>query len=571
MSLTGALNAALSSLRVNQANIQVLSANIAHVNDPNYTKKTVNREALFIGENQVGGVAVAGYATAVNESLRKQWESLIAKDGTTSAQNKYMEQLQQILGTSTDQAALPTLFSQFTAAWQTLQAAPESDAAQTSVIRYGDELAKEINRIAAAVDAVDRDVKDEIESSVDDLNSLLEQVFEINLRLRSASSIGSERTELLDRRDQLVRQVSQYVDVRTVERENGGIALFTAAGISLVDGPPARFSFNGVNVVRTEDPSQPVDLLFREGKIRALLDFRLDNSGKSQPVSSDPATEVIRKIRSQLDAVVGALTATLGNSTTFSGAYDAGGQSLRIEASFETTIAASPSSAQHTTVFFNGDLRPGDIFEVEINGKIFTYTAKETDTSLDAIAVELSNLINSDTTLGVTAINGAGALQLVASSPDTPFSVLTRANGELPELRSHFFTGSDRFTFQVNQALLDGTQQLKKNAAVDVVNALNSTDRPLTAAGLTLSGVSYKGMITSLVGTSIVNAKFVADLSKFNAESVKQTEQRYQADVSVNLDEEIANLQVLQNAYAASARLLTVIQELFATLQAAIR
>lgn len=38
MSLTGALNAAVASLRVNQASIQVLSANIAHVNDPNYTK-----------------------------------------------------------------------------------------------------------------------------------------------------------------------------------------------------------------------------------------------------------------------------------------------------------------------------------------------------------------------------------------------------------------------------------------------------------------------------------------------------------------------------------------------------
>ena len=134
-----------------------------------------------------------------------------------------------------------------------------------------------------------------------------------------------------------------------------------------------------------------------------------------------------------------------------------------------------------------------------------------------------------------------------------------------------FFTGTNRFDFQVNQALLDRTQQLKKNSANAVVNALNATDRSLTAAGLTLTGVSYKGMFTGMVGTSLVNAKFIADQSKFNSESIAQTEQRYQADVSVNLDEEIANLQVLQNAYAASARLLTVIQELFDTLQAAVR
>jgi flagellar hook-associated protein 1 FlgK len=47
--------------------------------------------------------------------------------------------------------------------------------------------------------------------------------------------------------------------------------------------------------------------------------------------------------------------------------------------------------------------------------------------------------------------------------------------------------------------------------------------------------------------------------------------QRYQSDTGVNLDEEIANLQVLQNAYAASARLLTVVQEMFDTLEQAVR
>jgi flagellar hook-associated protein 1 FlgK len=48
------------------------------------------------------------------------------------------------------------------------------------------------------------------------------------------------------------------------------------------------------------------------------------------------------------------------------------------------------------------------------------------------------------------------------------------------------------------------------------------------------------------------------------------TEQRYQQETGVNLDEELANLQLLQNAYAASARLMTVIQTLFDTLQAAV-
>ncbi|WP_374652616.1 flagellar hook-associated protein FlgK [Dongia sp.] len=568
MSLTGALNAAVASLRVNQASIQVLSANIAHVNDPNYTRKTLSREAMTLGENQVGSVAIGSYSSAVSESLRKQMEALIASNGASGAQNDYMSRVQQLLGTSTDQAALPNLLSQFTTAWQTLQATPESTAAQTAVIRYGEQLTEEINRVAAGIDAIDSEARDDIGQSVDKLNGLLEQVFELNVRLRSTSEDGAMRTDLVDQRDALVRDIAQYVDVRTVERENGAIALFTPAGLSLVDGPPSKFVYDGTNVYRSEDPTTPVDSLLREGKIRALLDFRLDNSGKSVAVSSDPSTEVVRKIRSQLDAVVKAMTSTTGS--TFSSAYDAAGQSLRIEAAFQTTVEAQPASPQYSTVSLSGDLRPGDVFEVEINGRIFSYTATATDATLDGIAAKLSALINGDTTLGVTAIAGASALQLVGTTNNIPFSIKTRANGDLPELRSGFFTGTDRFTFQVNQALLDGTQQLKRNAASDVVTALNSTDRTFVSAGLTMSGVSYKGMMVGLVGTSIANAKSIADEAKFNAESLTQTEQRYQADVGVNLDEEIANLQVLQNAYSASARLLTVVQELFDTLQAAV-
>ncbi|WP_374308348.1 flagellar hook-associated protein FlgK [Dongia sp.] len=568
MSLTGALNAAVASLRVNQANIQVLSANIAHVNDPNYTRKTLNRESIVLGDTQIGSVGIASYSSAVSESLRKQMESLIARNGTSGAQDEFMSRIQHLLGTSTDQAALPNLLSQFTAAWQTLQATPESKAAQTAVIRYGQQLTEEVNRIAAGIDTIDSEAKGEIGQSVDKLNGLLEQVFELNVRLSSASETGAERTELIDQRDALVREIAQYADVRTVERDNGTISLFTPAGLSLVDGPPSKFVYDGSNLFRAEDPTTPVDSLFRDGKIRALMDFRLDNSAKALPVSTDPSTEVIRKLRSQLDAVVKAMTSTTGS--TFSSAYDAAGQSLRIEASFQTTVKAQPASPQYSTVSLNGDLRAGDVFDVEINGRVFSYTAQATDATLDAIAAKLAGLINGDTTLGVTAIAGAGQIQLVGASNDTPFEVKTLANGDLPELRSGFFTGTDRFTFQVNQALLDGTQQLKKNSAADIVTALNNTDRTFASAGLTISGVSYKGMMVGIVGTAISNAKSIADQAKFNAESLKQTEQRYQADVGVNLDEEIANLQVLQNAYAASARLLTVVQQLFDTLQAAV-
>jgi flagellar hook-associated protein 1 FlgK len=569
MSLDAALNAAISGLRVNQANVQLVSANVAHANDPGYTKKTLVRESATLGEGQVGGVQIAGYQAAVSASLRRQFETLTSTDGLTSTQQDYLNRIQTLLGASSDTAALPQLLNDFTAAWQTFQAQPESAAAQRQVIALGDQLAAEVRRVSTGVDQIDADIRTDIGSATSDLNDKLAQVFELNLRIKASDPNGAERLDLIDQRDGLVREVAKLVDVRSVERDNGAIALFTPAGLSLLDGAPARFAFDGTNVVSV-DTGAPVNGLMREGKIKALLNLRYDGTSAGQPASADPATEVIRKLRSQLETIVNAFTTTTGSPPTFAAAYNNSTGSLRISASSLATVQASPSTPQMSTVTLTGSLAEGDVFQVTINGKSYSYTATQNDTNLDQIAQKLTALINADSTLPVTAIGGTGALQLVADNANATFTVVTSVNGQLPELAQGFFANADRYTFSVNKDLLSGTQQLKKNSAPDVVTALNSNDRNFIAVGLSLTSVSYKGLMSGIIGTSSANAKVVGDSAKLNGDSLQMTEQRYQQDTGVNLDEELANLQVLQNAYAASARLITVIQTLFDTLQAAV-
>lgn len=569
MSLTAALNAAISGLRVSQASVQLVSSNVAHVNDPTYTKKKLIQESANLGNNQIGGTLIAGYQSAVNTALRKQFESFTSRDGLNQTQSDYMSQIQTLLGTNSDTAALPKLMSEFTAAWQSLQTQPESASAQRQVIAIGDQLAAEVRRISAGVDDIDAAIKNDLGDTTTELNDLLAQVFEVNLRIKSSDPNGTERLELIDQRDQLVRQVAKLVDVRTVERENGSIALITPSGMSLLDGAPARFHFDGTNIVSL-DGGQVVDQQFREGKLKALLDLRYDGTSAGQPASADPAKEVIRKLKSQLDIIVGAFTTTNGNPATFAAAYDGGSTSLRVSASHQITVQAGPANPQMGTVSLTGSLNEGDVFEVTVKGKIFSYTATQNDTNLDQIAQKLAALVNADTTLGVTAINGIASLQLVGQNNDEKFTVVSTVNGQLPELTGGFFGGTDRYTFKINAELANGLQQLKKNAAPDVVNAINSSERSFIAVGLSLTSVSYKGLMSGFIGTASANAKIVNDNADLSGETLKMTEQRYLQDTGVNLDEELANLQILQNAYAASARLMTVIQTLFDTLQAAV-
>lgn len=570
MSLTAALNSAVSALRVNQAQIQLASSNIAHAQDPNYTKKTLRTESVTFGNGQVGGVMISGYASTLSVTLRKQVEAQTATSGASGATNEFMSRIQDLLGTSADQSGLTKAMNSFVSAWQDFQAEPDSAAAQQAIIGAGSQMGGEIHRVAAGLDQLDADVRTGTGNSVNQLNDLLKQLFQVNLQMKTAQTDSSATADLMDQRDTLVKQVAQYVDVRTVEQDDGSVSLFTSAGLQLLDGPPSLFTYDGTNVTRVGDTT-PINNQLSGGSIHALLNFRQDSSASGKPVSMDPGTEVIRKLRAQLDMMVGALTTTSGTPPSLSAAYNAAATSQRVSASFQTTVTPTPSQSQYTTVNLSGSMQTGDIFTVTVKGKNFSYTATDADKSLDQIAAQLSAQVNADTTLGITAIPGTASLQLVGNTLGQPFTVQTTVNNQIPELDGSLFTGTNRYDFQLNAALLNGSLQLKKNSASDVVNSLTTTDRNFLSTGIALTSVSYSGMMTGVVGSSITGAKQISDQAKYDSAALDMSTQRYQSDTGVNLDEEIANLQVLQNAYAASARLLTVVQEMFDTLEQAVR
>jgi flagellar hook-associated protein 1 FlgK len=570
MSLTAALNSAVSALRVNQAQIQLASSNIAHAQDPNYTKKTLQTQSVTFGNGQVGGVMISGYASTLSVTLRKQVEAQTATSGSSAATSEYMSRIQDLLGTSADQSGLTKAMNSFISAWQGFQSEPDSAAAQQAIMGAGSNIGDEIHRVAAGLDQLDADVRTDAGNSVDQLNDLLKQLFQVNLQMKTAQTDSSASADLMDQRDTLVKQIAQYVDVRTVEQDDGSVSLFTSAGLQLLDGPPSLFTYDGTNVTRVGDTT-PINNQLTGGRIHALLNFRQDTSTSGKPVSMDPGTEVIRKLRAQLDMMVGALTTTAGTPPSLSAAYNAAATSQRVSASFQTTVKPTTSQAQYTTVNFSGSMQTGDIFTTTVQGKNFSYTATDADKSLDQIAAQLSAQINADTTLGITAIPGTASLQLVGNTPGKSFTVQTTVNNQIPELDGSLFTGSNRYDFQLNAALLNGSLQLKKNSASDVVKSLTTTDRNFLSTGIALTSVSYSGMVTGVVGSSITGAKQLSDQAKFDSTALDMSTQRYQSDTGVNLDEEIANLQVLQNAYAASARLLTVVQEMFDTLEQAVR
>ena len=131
------------------------------------------------------------------------------------------------------------------------------------------------------------------------------------------------------------------------------------------------------------------------------------------------------------------------------------------------------------------------------------------------------------------------------------------------ELGLGFFGGSGRFDLAVDASLLNGTLTLKRASAEAVGAAMADRGRAFSAGGLTLSSVSYAGMAAGVV-VALSGAGAIVRARQLDTTLVRDTiESRFQGAVGVNIDEELANLQLIQNAYAASARIMTVVQSLF--------
>jgi flagellar hook-associated protein 1 FlgK len=146
------------------------------------------------------------------------------------------------------------------------------------------------------------------------------------------------------------------------------------------------------------------------------------------------------------------------------------------------------------------------------------------------------------------------------------------------ELNNGFFTVStnpstglaDPATFQLNAALTAGTSSVKQAAGSAVVAALtNPQTYPATSpAGLGL-GLTANSSGTVSDMTTAVLSYFQQAANTVNTQSTAATQQQtyYQQAISnatgVNVDTELVNLTTLQNSYAASAHVITTINQMF--------
>lgn len=378
MSLLTAISHSLTGLRAIQADIQVISSNVTNAQREDYTRKSVVLSSNVTTASGTGGVSVVGYERATDDSLNNLLRLATSDDGLYNSQKTYLDRVQSLLGSTQDNPVLSKAINDLTSAWRNLSATPESTTLKQNVIFKAQNLASEVRRLADGLDKIETDVKNDVTSAVDTLNTSLARIKQLNDEIVSAQSTGQSAVDLMDLRDVEVNRIAALTKINTFPRDGGRIALYTPGGLMLLDATASEFTWDGVNVAL--DPSGTVmnDVL-KGGRIEGLLG--LLDQGTTAANLANPGKSTIYKIETQLNKIVDLFTNSAG---TFATAYN----------------SATTASGELASSFFTGSTR----YNFYVNSALTngTSTLKQASASGVASDMELENRSISAGGLSVT-------------------------------------------------------------------------------------------------------------------------------------------------------------------------
>lgn len=251
MSLTLALNTALSGLNVNKQALSVLSQNIANANTPGYTRKILDLSSAYLDGTGGAGVNIEDVTRKVDSYLERAIQTQNGTVGAATAINEFAERVQNLLGKPGASNSLDTYVNNFFNSMQSLAETPERTSFRLNAISTGNTLATQISTLAQNFEDLRFQADNEITQAIDNANRDVRALASLNEAIANASALNRPMGELLDKRDTLLSSLSQNIDINTYINANGSVNIYTAGGVSLLDGNIYQLTYNGVSAAET--------------------------------------------------------------------------------------------------------------------------------------------------------------------------------------------------------------------------------------------------------------------------------------------------------------------------------
>lgn len=607
MGLSTSLNTAVSGLNATQIGIGIVSQNVANAGTAGYVRRAVSTVDNLSG--QTVGVQNTQVQRLLDKIVQHQLWQESAGAAYTQKRADMLSSVDKLYGAPGSTTALDSIYSGFTSALQALQNDPSSYSLRTAVLDSANLLANRLNTLSDGVQALRTEAESGIATGVNQVNDLLNALTSVNARIVGQPNDPAS-AELKDRRDLILSELSQYIDIKTSEDARGSISIVTGSGTQIFDGRPAvTFGFDaksgldaddqwssdpalrGVGTITMTNSSGGVmdaiaNKTFRSGEIAALIEMRDKTLVQAQSQLDEIASQMAKAL-SQREIPGTAATLSGQNGLQVTPGALSYGDSLNLQ--YRTSGASATQRLSFVSV------GPGTTLPVSAQGDAsnravaIDFSAPDADI-LTAVTAALPVGFTADVTGGVITIaaDGTGGRAVNALTASVSPSSATDPAGTLPvfvdgsagTVFSGSYEGGSQSTgfaarIKLNSAIVDNRALLlgpsgtaagdstRPKFLLDQLTAQRSVTNTVSLNGSTASSVlSVSNLVQRVVSSQGQAVETAQRLNEGQQVALAAIQSRFQETAQVNVDQEMAQLIELQTAYAANARIISTVKEM---------
>ena len=251
MTSSALMSIGMRAMFANYSSMQTTGHNIANAQTPGYSRQTVQLQtsggqstgAGFFGK----GVDVVTVQRASDAFLETQSQTAASMAAMDSARSSNLEQLEAVVPPGDN--GMGAAVGQFMNSFVDLANSPSDSSARQVILSDAAEVADRFATAGGQLDRLQNGVNSDLRNSVAQVNQMAAQVAKLNGDIAALRGTTSAPNDLLDQRDQLIKQIGNLVKVSTVDGGDGTMGVFIAGGQRLVLGAEAQ------NLAVTPDPS----------------------------------------------------------------------------------------------------------------------------------------------------------------------------------------------------------------------------------------------------------------------------------------------------------------------------
>jgi flagellar hook-associated protein 1 FlgK len=249
--LLSSLSSATRALEAQRMGLDVTGQNIANVNTPGYSRRVVDFAPVPPESNRSAGRGVDVVAVRAQRDLmiERRLQQELPAERREAAVAEALSIVEVALGDPG--ASVDAALNRYFDAFATLAQTPSSSVARQEVLLQGESVAATFRDMAGRIALSQRETDGQVRSLTQDVSALAAQISQLNDSIQRTGASSAGTLHLQDQQGELVRQLSEIIDVDVLHRADGGVDITIGNGRALVIGendyPLTASTVGGVN------------------------------------------------------------------------------------------------------------------------------------------------------------------------------------------------------------------------------------------------------------------------------------------------------------------------------------